>query len=161
MWMFFFPCHYFIKQLVNGSVCLFELSVFRGVARIFPEVRRVFQISPPSPYTIPNLTGRSTRIDVIILGLLRRQAWVKITSSRFIPSRLLSALSIPDSRFKRKPTFWCGGKESIVLKTDFRVSKKQTVRYFRKNTPKNQTELNAIEAIYIVVVVVLIFTLCF
>ena len=44
------------------------------------------------------------------------------------------------------------------MKTDFRASKKQTVRYFRKNTPKNETELNAIRAIYIVVVVVLIFT---
>ena len=47
------------------------------------------------------------------------------------------------------------------MKTYFRTSKKQTVRYFGKNTPKNQTELNAIGAIYIVVVVVLIFTLSF
>ena len=31
---------------------------------------------------------------------------------------------------------------------------KQTVRYFRENTPKNQTELNTTEAIFIVVVVV-------
>ena len=47
------------------------------------------------------------------------------------------------------------------MKTDFRVSKKQTVRCLRKNTPKNQIELNGIEAIYIVVDVVLIFTLSF
>ena len=32
---------------------------------------------------------------------------------------------------------------------------------FRKNTPKNQTELYAIGAIYIVVIVVLLFTLSF
>ena len=47
------------------------------------------------------------------------------------------------------------GEKSVILKTDFRVWKKQTVRCFRKNTPKNQTELNGIEAIYIAVVVVL------
>ena len=35
------------------------------------------------------------------------------------------------------------------------------VRCFRKNTPKNQPELNGIEAIYVVVVVVFIFTLSF
>ena len=40
-----------------------------------------------------------------------------------------------------KPTFGC-------------QKKKQTVRYFRKNKPKNQTELNAIETIFIVVDVV-------
>ena len=34
------------------------------------------------------------------------------------------------------------------------VKKKKPVRYVRKNTPKYQTELNAIEAIFIVVVVV-------
>ena len=53
-------------------------------------------------------------------------------------------------------------KEStVVLKTDFRVWKKQTVRCFRKNTPKNQTELNGIEVIQIAVAFVLIFTLSF
>ena len=38
------------------------------------------------------------------------------------------------------------GEKSVILKTDFRVWKKQTVRCFRKN---------GIEAIYIAVVVVL------
>ena len=38
---------------------------------------------------------------------------------------------------------------------------KITVRCFRKNTPKNQTEFKGIEAIYIVVVVVLTFTFSF
>ena len=47
------------------------------------------------------------------------------------------------------------------MKTDFRVSKKQTVHCFRENTPNNQIELNGIEAIYIVVVVALLFTLSF
>ena len=41
------------------------------------------------------------------------------------------------------------------------VKKKQTVRCFTKYTPKNQIELNRIEAICIVVVVLLIFTLSF
>ena len=45
------------------------------------------------------------------------------------------------------------GDKSVILKTDFRVWKKQTVRCFRKNTPKNQTEFKRIEAIYIAVVV--------
>ena len=57
--------------------------------------------------------------------------------------------------------FSCGEKESVVLKTDFRVREKQTVRCFRRNTPKNQRELNGIEAIYIVLVVDLILTLSF
>ena len=49
------------------------------------------------------------------------------------------------------------GEKSVILKTDFRVWKKQTVRCFRKNTPKNQTELNGIEAIYIAVIFALSF----
>ena len=40
------------------------LGEIRGVARIFPEVRTFFQISLPPPPT-PNLTGRSTHIDII------------------------------------------------------------------------------------------------
>ena len=43
------------------------LGEIRSVDRIFPEVRTFFQISPPPPPlpTTPNLTGRSTHIDVI------------------------------------------------------------------------------------------------
>ena len=41
------------------------LGEIRGVARIFPEVSRFFFKSlPPRPPT-PNLTGRSTHIDII------------------------------------------------------------------------------------------------
>ena len=40
------------------------LGEIRDVARIFPEVRTFFQISLPPPPT-PNLTGRSTHIDII------------------------------------------------------------------------------------------------
>ena len=39
------------------------LGEIRGVARIFPEVRTFFSNSPPPPPT-PNLTGRSTHIEV-------------------------------------------------------------------------------------------------
>ena len=49
------------------------------------------------------------------------------------------------------------GDNGVILKTDFRVWKKQTVRCFRKNTPKNQTEFRGIEAIYIAVVLFLHF----
>ena len=131
----------------------------RGVARSLPVVRTVFQISlspPPPRPTTPNLTDRSTHIDVIILCLQRRQAWVKITCSRFIPSRLLSPFKI-----QTKTDFLIWRKSLLFGNKLFSVSKKQTVRYFRKNTSKNQTELNAIEAIYIVVVVLLISTLSF
>ena len=60
---------------------------YRDVGRIFPEVRTIFQISPPPPPT-PNLTGGNTHIDIIVLW---RQAQVKITCSHFISSCLLSA----------------------------------------------------------------------
>ena len=41
------------------------LGEIRSVDRIFPEVRTFFQISHPPLPTTPNLTGRSTHIDVI------------------------------------------------------------------------------------------------
>ena len=47
------------------------LGEIRGVARIFPELRTFFSnlpSPPPSPPT-PNLTGRSTHIDVISSSL--------------------------------------------------------------------------------------------
>ena len=59
-----------------------------------------------------------------------------------------------------KPTFNSdvGDKSLLFWKPTFRCKKKKPVR---KNTPENQKELNGIEAIYIAVVVVLIFTLSF
>ena len=42
------------------------LGEIRSVDRIFPEVRTFFKSPPPPPLpTTPNLTGRSTHIDVI------------------------------------------------------------------------------------------------
>ena len=52
------------------------LGEIRGVARIFPELRTFFSNlprplppSPPPPPPTPNLTGRSTHIDVISSSL--------------------------------------------------------------------------------------------
>ena len=42
-----------------------EYSTIQGVARIFPEVRTIFQ-PPPAP----NLTGRRTHIDIIVLSFV-------------------------------------------------------------------------------------------
>ena len=39
------------------------------------------------------------------------------------------------------------GEKSVVFKTG-----QQTVRFFRKNTPKNRTEFNGVEALYIAIV---------
>ena len=70
----------------------FRIIPSRGVARIFSEVRKIFQISLPPPQT-PNLTGKSICIDVIMLSFVycKDRPWVEITCSRFIPSRLPSA----------------------------------------------------------------------
>ena len=83
---------------------------------------------------------------------------MKITCSRFVPSRLLS------ERIKIQPKTDSLMWEKRVCCFENRLSdvkKKQTVRCFRKNIPKNQTEFNGIEAIYIAVVVVLTFTSSF
>ena len=59
-------------------------------------------------------------------------------------------------------TFWSGRKESVMFwKPTLGCEKNQTVRCFRKNTQKNQPDLNGIEGIYVVVVVVFIFTRSF
>ena len=84
--------------------------------------------------------------------------WMKITCSRFVSSRLLSERI----KFKRKTDFLMWEKRVCCFENRLPgVKKKQTVRCFRKNTPKNQTEFNGIEAIYIVLVVVLTFTSSF
>ena len=87
----------------------------------------------------------------------------EITCSHFIPSCLLSArilqYIIQDSNKNQLSDVV--EKSLLFWKPTFGCQKKQTVRCFTKYTPKNQIELNRIEAICIVVVVLLIFTLSF
>ena len=64
-----------------------EYSTIRGVARIFPEVRTIFQIPPRHKFDRQKHSHWHNRA---LLCLLRGQAWVKITCSCFIPSCLLS-----------------------------------------------------------------------
>ena len=136
--------------------------VCRGVARILPEVRTVFQISLSLPYPPPpnskfdrqkHSHRRNHPLSTAKTGLGENNLLTFYT----IPL----AISIQDSNENRFSDL--AEKSLLFWKPTFgyQNKKKQTVRYFRKNTPKNQTELNAIEAIYIVVVVVFIFTLSF
>ena len=122
----------------------------QGHSQDFSRGMHNFSNLPPTP--TPSLTGRSTHMDIVMLYFVYcedRPGWNNLFMFYTIPLAVCVHLQVYHSRFKQKLTFWCGGKESFVLKTDFRVSKKkQTVRCFTKNTPKNQIELNGIQAIY-------------
>ena len=67
-------------------------------------------------------------------------------------------ISIPFNKIQTKTDFLMWRKRVCCFENRLsgvkKKNNKQTVRYFRKKAPKNQTELNAIEAIFIVVVVV-------
>lgn len=88
---------------------------------------------PPPP---PNSRlHRSTCIDVIMLSFVYckdRPGWNNMFTFYPIPLAVCAHLEVYHSRFKQKPTFWCCGKESFVLKTDFRVSKKTNSPLFYK-----------------------------
>ena len=67
-------------------------------------------------------------------------------------------ISIPFKKIQTKTDFLMWRKRVCCFENRLSAIKKkqtnkQTVRYVRKSTPKNQTELNAIEAIFTVVVV--------
>ena len=97
---------------------------------------------PPSPHN-----SKFDRLDVIILCLLRRQAWVKITCSRFIPSRLLSArifkYTIQDSNENRLSDV--AEKSLLFWKATFECPKNKQSGILRKILQRIK---NAIEAIY-------------
>ena len=64
-------------------------------------------------------------------------------------------ISIPFIKIQTRTDFLMWRKRVCCFENRLSgVKKKQTVRYLRKNKPKNQTELNAIETILIVVDVV-------
>ena len=116
-----------------------EYSTIRGVARIFPEVRKISQNPPPPPPRHKfDRQKHSHWHNRALLCLLRGQAWVKITCSCFIPSCLLSVRIFKNIiKIKNKSQLSDVGEKGVIWKTNFRVWKKQAVRCFRKNTPKN------------------------
>ena len=105
-----------------------EYSTIQGIARIFPEVRTIFQPPPPRPQF--DRQKDSHWHNRALLCLLRRQAWVKIICSCFIPSCLLSVCIFkyiikiqPKTNFLMweirvlfwKPIFGCGkNRQSVV-----------------------------------------------
>ena len=116
-------------------------ELYQGHSQDFSRGTHNFSNLPPPP--TPHLTLRSTHIDIIVLSFVYckdRPEW-KIECSCFIPSCLLSAHILV-----------------IIIQLS---GVEKSVHCFTKNTPKNQRELNRIEAIYIAFVVVLIFTLSF
>ena len=137
-----------------------SLKCYQGHGRDFSGSTHNFSNLPPPSPANSNLTRRSSYIAVNMLSFVYckdRPGWNNLHH----PVCYLHASLSISFKIQTKLTFWTGRKESVVLKTDFRLWKKQIACCFRKNIPNNQTELNGIEASYIAIVVVLIFTLSF